>query len=48
MNRIVINPDICNGQPTVRGTRIAARTVLESLAAGDALEDVLACLGPRD
>ena len=42
MNRIVIDPDICNGQPTIRGTRIAACTVLEFLAAGDAVEDVLA------
>jgi uncharacterized protein (DUF433 family) len=41
MNRIVIDPDICNGQPTIRGTRIAARTVLEFLAAGDSVEDVL-------
>lgn len=41
MNRIVIEPDICNGQPTIRGTRIAARTVLEFLAAGDSIEDVL-------
>ena len=42
MNRIVIEPDICNGQPTIRGTRIAARTLLEFLAAGDSVEDVLA------
>lgn len=41
MNRIVIDPDISNGQPTIRGTRIAARTVLEFLAAGDSVEDVL-------
>jgi uncharacterized protein (DUF433 family) len=41
MSRIVIDPDICNGQPTIRGTRIAARTVLEFLAAGDSIEDVL-------
>lgn len=41
MDRIVINPDICNGQPTIRGTRIAVRTVLEFLAAGDSVEDVL-------
>jgi len=57
MDRIVIDPDICNGQPTVRGTRITARTVLEFLAAGDSVEevleeypalkreDVLACIG---
>lgn len=37
----MIDPDICNGQPTIRGTRITARTVLEFLAAGDALDDVL-------
>ena len=41
MERIIIDPDICNGQPTIRGTRITARTVLEFLAAGDSIEDVL-------
>jgi uncharacterized protein (DUF433 family) len=41
MDRIIIDPDICNGQPTIRGTRIAARTVLEFLAAGDSVQDVL-------
>lgn len=39
--RIVIDPDICNGRPTVRGTRITAQTILEFLAAGDTIEDVL-------
>jgi len=39
--RIEIHPDICNGRPVVRGTRIAVRTVLEFLAAGDSVEDVL-------
>jgi uncharacterized protein (DUF433 family) len=39
--RIVIDPDICNGKPVIRGTRIAAQTVLEFLAAGDSVEDVL-------
>jgi len=41
MDRIIVEPDICNGQPTIKGTRITARTVLEFLAAGDAIEDVL-------
>jgi uncharacterized protein (DUF433 family) len=41
MDRIVVEPDIFNGQPTIKGTRITARTVLEFLAAGDAIEDVL-------
>lgn len=39
--RIVINPDICNGRPVVRGTRITVQTVLEFLAVGDSVEDVL-------
>jgi uncharacterized protein (DUF433 family) len=41
MDRIVVEPDICNGQPTIKGTRITAQTILEFLAAGDAIEDVL-------
>ncbi len=57
MSRIVIDPDICNGQPVVKGTRITAQTVLEFLAAGYSVEevleeypsltkeDVLACIG---
>ena len=39
--RIVINPDVCNGRPVVRGTRVTAQTVLEFLAAGDSVADVL-------
>jgi uncharacterized protein (DUF433 family) len=41
LERIEILPDVCNGRPVVRGTRIAVRTVLEFLAAGDSVEDVL-------
>ena len=41
LERIEIHPDICNGRPIVLGTRIAVRTVLEFLAAGDSVEDVL-------
>jgi uncharacterized protein (DUF433 family) len=39
--RIVIDPEICNGRPVVRGTRITAQTVLEFLAAGDSAAEVL-------
>ena len=39
--RITVQPDICNGRPVIRGTRITAQTVLEFLAAGDSVEDVL-------
>ena len=39
--RIVVDPDICNGKPVVSGTRITVQTVFEFLAAGDSVEDVL-------
>ncbi|MCX6904929.1 MAG: DUF433 domain-containing protein [Verrucomicrobia bacterium] len=39
--RITVHPDICNGRPVIRGTRITAQTVLEFLAAGDSIEDML-------
>ena len=39
--RISISPDVCNGRPVVRGTRIAVQTILEFLAAGDSVEEVL-------
>jgi uncharacterized protein (DUF433 family) len=54
--RIVIDPAICNGKPTIRGKRITVQTILEFLAAGDseaellqqypslAQEDIQACL----
>jgi uncharacterized protein (DUF433 family) len=42
MDRIEINPQICNGRPVIRGTRITAQTILESLGAGDSIEDILA------
>jgi uncharacterized protein (DUF433 family) len=39
--RISINPDVCNGRPVIRGTRITVQTILEFLAAGDSVEEVL-------
>lgn len=41
-DRIVVAPDVCNGRPVIRGTRITVQTVLEFLGAGDSVEDVLA------
>ncbi|HQF39906.1 MAG TPA: DUF433 domain-containing protein [Opitutaceae bacterium] len=42
MERIEINPAICNGRPVIRGTRISVQTVLGFLSAGDSIDDVLA------
>lgn len=41
MHQIIIDPNICNGRPTIEGTRITAQTVLEFLSAGDDIDDVL-------
>lgn len=40
-DRIIIDPEICNGRPVVKGTRISVQTVLEFLSAGDTVDDVL-------
>ena len=41
MKRIIVDPDVCNGQPVLEGTRITARMVLEFLAAGDTTDQIL-------
>lgn len=38
---IEIHPDVCNGRPVLQGTRIAVQSILEMIAAGDSVEDVL-------
>ena len=40
-DEIEVHPDVCNGRPVLRGTRIAVQSVLEMLAAGDSADDVL-------
>jgi uncharacterized protein (DUF433 family) len=39
--RITIDPDICNGKPTIRGKRITVQTILEFLSAGEDREEIL-------
>lgn len=38
---IVSNPDICNGKPTIKGTRITVQAVMSFVLAGDDDETVL-------
>ncbi|MEP6948338.1 MAG: DUF433 domain-containing protein [Ginsengibacter sp.] len=38
---IVSNPDICNGKPTIKGTRITVQSVMSFVLAGDSDEIVL-------
>lgn len=39
--RITIDPEICNGQPIIRGMRITVKTVLDFLSAGTTTEELL-------
>ena len=38
---IVRDPSVCGGQPVIRDTRVPLRTVLASLADGDAPDNIL-------
>ena len=40
-DRITIRPDVCGGEPTIRGMRITVSHVLEMLAGGMTSEQVL-------
>ena len=39
--RITITPDLCNGNPTIRGKRITVQTILEFPSAGESEEEIL-------
>ena len=39
--RITIDPDLCNGKPTLRGKRITVQTILEFLSAGETETEIL-------
>jgi uncharacterized protein (DUF433 family) len=41
MNRITLIPDLCNGKPTIRGMRITVRSIVEYIAAGETVENIL-------
>lgn len=39
--RIVVDPDICSGKPTIRGTRIMVRNILGMIAGGYGRDRIL-------
>lgn len=39
--RITLDPDICNGKPTLKGKRIAVQTILGFLSEGDSEAEIL-------
>ena len=40
-NPIEINPAVMMGKPVIRGTRITVELILEKLAAGETVDDIL-------
>ena len=42
LSRITIDPNLCHGKPCVRGLRYPVTALLEYLAGGDAIEELLA------
>ena len=39
--RITVDPDLCNGRPTIRGLRVTVETVLGFLSAGESADEIL-------
>ena len=42
LNRIIINPNMAFGKPTIRGLRYSAEWLLETLSSGMTNEEILA------
>lgn len=41
IDRISIDPAICNGKPVIRGKRITVQTIIGYLAEGESKEEIL-------
>lgn len=41
LDRITVNPNVCLGQPTIRGMRITVSVILKMLAAGKSIKEIL-------
>ena len=41
IDKIAIDPDVCNGKPVVRGLRITVESILDYLSAGETPEEIL-------
>ena len=41
LQRITIDPDICHGKPTIRGLRYPVENMLELLASGMTIDELL-------
>ncbi len=41
LQRITVNPEVCHGKPVIRNTRMTVESILEYIAGGDSIEDLL-------
>lgn len=41
LSRITVDPELCHGKPCIRGLRYPVESILEYLAGGDSVEQVL-------
>jgi len=41
-DRIIRDPNVCGGEPIIKGTRVTVRTILASLAEGAGTEEIVA------
>ena len=42
LDRIELNPKICNGKPVIRGTRIPVSVILDEIAKGESWDSLIA------
>ncbi len=41
IDRIELNPKVCNGKPVIKGTRIPVSVILDQIAAGDPWDAII-------
>jgi uncharacterized protein (DUF433 family) len=39
--RIIIDPEVCGGEPCIKGTRVPVSIILSHLAAGESYEEII-------
>lgn len=41
LDRVTVDPAVCHGQPCIRGTRVPITVILDTLAAGMTVEEII-------
>lgn len=41
LDRVTVDPAVCHGQPCIRGTRVPITVILDALAAGMTVEEII-------